>query len=369
MKEFQIKGSEKTIKLYTPRELYDYTTQYVIGQDEAIKTLAVGIYNHYKRIFLASPEDKISKSNIIIAGPTGCGKTYLATVMASYMGIPYYIQAATSLTQAGYVGDDVETLLKGILEKCDWNAALAQYGIVFIDEVDKLAKRQAGINITRDVVGEGVQQALLPMLEGAYIGVPKGNRKHPEEPLTYVNTKDILFIGLGAFSGIEKIIAKRLHQEQHIGFKNASSPRQKEDEISLISSLTQADLKEYGMIPEFIGRWPVLTNVKPLSAEQYASIIRDAKDGILSQYKKMFAFDGITLKVDGAAINEIAECAHVMETGARSLRSLFEVLFHDYMFELPGTDVKTLRITKSIALDKLSKMHVEKAHDEKGIVA
>lgn len=365
MKEFKVKNTEKTIKLYTPRELYDWTSQYVIGQEEAIKVLAVGVYNHYKRIFLASQEDKITKSNIMIAGPTGCGKTYLATTMASRMGVPYYIQAATSLTQAGYVGDDVETLLKGLLEKCEWNVSLAQYGMVFIDEVDKLARHQVGQSITRDVAGEGVQQCLLPMLEGALIGVPKGARKHPEEPLTYIDTKNILFIGLGAFSGIEKIIQKRLHRDSHIGFTSLQDFQTNDEDI--MASITQSDLRVYGMIPEFIGRWPVLTSVKKLTQDQYVSIIKDAKDGILSQYKKLFAFDGISLKVDSAAVSEIAECAYELETGARSLKSIFEALLQDYMFELPGTDVTTLRITKSIASEMLSKLHLENFQEERKI--
>ena len=354
-------SSGKTIKLYTPKELKEHLDKYVIGQEEAKMTISTAVYNHYKRILLndANVDVKIDKSNMIVVGNTGSGKTFIIKTLAEYMGIPYYIGDATSLTQAGYVGDDVESLLVGLLRSCDFDVEYAKYGIVFIDEIDKLAKRGASLHISRDVVGEGVQQALLKIVEGSEVGVPpQGGRKHPEAPLTYIDTTNILFIGSGAFSGIEEIIKKRVKPDSKIGFiAKEENPDDVISDNDIFSYLSQEDLREYGMIPEFVGRFPVITNILPLTEEQLFKIITEPKDNILSQYATLFAMDNISLTISKDAIRYIASVAVKLKTGARALRSLFESVMKDYMFELPGSDVTELKISVDDVKSKLDKRY------------
>lgn len=355
-------SSGKTINLYTPKELKAHLDKYVIGQEEAKMTISTAVYNHYKRILLAdaNTDIKIDKSNMLVVGNTGSGKTFIIKTLAEYMGVPYYIGDATSLTQAGYVGDDVESLLVGLLRSCDFDVELAKYGIVFIDEIDKLAKRGASLHISRDVVGEGVQQALLKIVEGSEVGVPpQGGRKHPEVPLLYLDTTNILFVGSGAFSGIENIIKKRVGADSKIGFvsKNVSEDDETISEDDIFSYLSQEDLREFGMIPEFVGRFPVITNILPLTEDQLVEIISKPKDNILSQYATLMAMDGINLTIEEEALKYIASIAVKLKTGARALKSLFESVMKDYMFELPGSDVKELKISVDDVKTKLDKRY------------
>ena len=307
------------ISLYTPTELKAHLDKFIIGQDAAKRAISVAVYNHYKRLFInmnATDSTKIDKSNVILAGPTGCGKSAIIKCIAKYMGVPYYIGDATSLTQAGYVGDDVESLLSGLLRKCD-------YGIIFIDEIDKLAKKGTGTSITRDVGGEGVQQALLKMVEGSQVGVmPQEGRKHPEQPLLYVDTTNILFIGAGAFSEIEDIIDRRVSPNAKIGFNPVRKSEESDvyDKKNCFDYMSQEDLREYGLIPEFIGRFPILASVKQLEVEDLVNIIKEPDDNILDQYSTMFSFDNIELVIEDAAITYIAKVAKSLKTGARALR-------------------------------------------------
>ena len=355
-------SSGKTINLYTPKELKEHLDKYVIGQEEAKMTISTAVYNHYKRILLndSKVDIKIDKSNMLVVGNTGSGKTFIIKTLAEYMGIPYYIGDATSLTQAGYVGDDVESLLVGLLRSCDFDVELAKYGIVFIDEIDKLSSRGANVHISRDVVGEGVQQALLKIVEGSVVGVPpQGGRKHPEAPLMYIDTTNILFVGSGAFSGIEDIIKKRVKPESKIGFlsKDENSDEEEINDDNIFSFMSQEDLREFGMIPEFVGRFPVITNILPLTEDQLVEIISKPKDNILSQYATLFAMDGIELSIDEDALKYIASVAVKLKTGARALRSLFESVMKEYMFELPGSDVKELKISIDDVKSKLDKRY------------
>lgn len=349
------------ISLYTPIELKAHLDKFIIGQENAKRSISVAIYNHYKRLLInssATEETKIAKSNILMAGPTGCGKTAIIKCIADYMGVPYYIGDATSLTQAGYVGDDVECLLSGLLRKCNYNIPLAQTGIIFIDEVDKLAKRESGPSIARDVGGEGVQQALLKIVEGSEVGVPpQEGRKHPDQPLIYVNTSNILFVGAGAFADIEEIIADRVEPTTKIGYSSKSKFEEDVETNDLYSLISQEDLREYGLIPEFIGRFPIITSVKNLEVEDLVKIITEPEDNILSQYERMFAFDDITFNIEDAAIEYIAKIAKALETGARALRSIFESILEDYMFELPGSDVKEFTVTLEDVKTRLGKRY------------
>ena len=351
------------INLYTPKEIKQYLDQYIIGQDDAKITLSVAVYNHFKRLYVnnnTSLETKIDKSNIIIGGKTGSGKTFLVKNIAKLLGVPYYIADATSLTQAGYVGDDVESIITGLLRSCDYNINKAQCGIVFIDEIDKIAKRESGPSITRDVGGEGVQQALLKIVEGSTVGVmPQGGRKHPEQPLIYVDTTNILFIAAGSFAGIEDVIKHRVNPEKHIGFntnnKNDISNDVNDDE--LLDFMSQEDLREFGMIPEFIGRFPVVTTTQKLTRENLKSIIKDPKDSILKQYTSLFALDDIELKVTDNALEYIAAIADYLDCGARSIRSIFETILNPVMFELPGSDTKEFVLDTNIIKKYISKRY------------
>ena len=326
----------------TPKEIKEYLDSYIIGQDEAKKVLSVAIYNHYKR-FIVSATDAdrvVEKSNVLVVGPTGCGKSAIVKAIANLLNVPCYIADATTLTQAGYVGDDVESILSGLLRASGGSVPVAQYGIVAIDEIDKIAKRGSNVHITRDVVGEGVQQALLKMVEGNVVGVPpQEGRKHPEQPLIYIDTKNILFIGMGAFSGMENIIEDRL-AVRTIGFKT-SKEIEKEKEIindNHFEYMCHEDLMEYGMIPEFVGRFPVITNVNPLKKSDLVKILSEPKNSICSQYEKLFEMDGWTLKFNKNSLELIAEIAMNVGTGARALRSILEGIMTNIIYELSPSE-------------------------------
>lgn len=326
----------------TPKEIKEYLDGYIIGQDEAKKVLSVAIYNHYKR-FIVSATDAdrvVEKSNVLVVGPTGCGKSAIVKAIANLLNVPCYIADATTLTQAGYVGDDVESILSGLLRASGGSVPVAQYGIVAIDEIDKIAKRGSNVHITRDVVGEGVQQALLKMVEGNVVGVPpQEGRKHPEQPLIYIDTKNILFIGMGAFSGMESIIEDRL-AVRSIGFKTLKEI-EKEKEIiddNHFEYMCHEDLMEYGMIPEFVGRFPVITNVNPLKKSDLVKILSEPKNSICSQYEKLFEMDGWTLKFNKNSLELIAEIAMNVGTGARALRSILEGIMTNIIYELSPSE-------------------------------
>ena len=326
----------------TPKEIKEYLDGYIIGQDEAKKVLSVAIYNHYKR-FIVSATDAdrvVEKSNVLVVGPTGCGKSAIVKAIANLLNVPCYIADATTLTQAGYVGDDVESILSGLLRASGGSVPVAQYGIVAIDEIDKIAKRGSNVHITRDVVGEGVQQALLKMVEGNVVGVPpQEGRKHPEQPLIYIDTKNILFIGMGAFSGMESIIEDRL-AVRSIGFKT-SKEIEKEKEViddNHFEYMCHEDLMDYGMIPEFVGRFPVITNVNPLKKSDLVKILSEPKNSICSQYEKLFEMDGWTLKFNKNSLELIAEIAMNVGTGARALRSILEGIMTNIIYELSPSE-------------------------------
>ena len=346
------------LHLLKPAEIKKHLDDYVIGQDDAKRVLSVAVYNHYKRLIhgkLDKDDVELEKSNIILVGETGTGKTLLAKTIAKILNVPFCIADATVLTEAGYVGEDVESILSRLLQAADYDVNAAVNGIVFIDEIDKIARKSDNPSITRDVSGEGVQQALLKLLEGSVINVPpQGGRKHPEQKLVPIDTKNILFICGGAFDGIDKIIGRRL-KTQIIGFK--SGKMSELDQENLLRYITPQDIKNYGLIPELIGRLPVVTFLNPLDSVSLRSILTDPKNSIIKQYTKLFKIDGIELSFAPEALDYIVEKAMEFKLGARGLRSICEAIMLDAMFELPSQDekVKAMIIDLDYATQKLQK--------------
>lgn len=349
-------GARKLAEVPKPMDIKAYLDEYIIGQDEAKRSLAVAVYNHYKR--LQQPEDEtgveIEKSNIIMVGSTGTGKTLLARTIAKLLDVPFTIVDATVFTEAGYVGEDVESILSRLLQVADYDVAETERGIVFIDEIDKIARKSDNPSITRDVSGEGVQQGLLKLLEGTVVNVPpKGGRKHPDQNYTQVDTKNILFICGGAFDGIETKIARRLNTHV-VGF-NSIQNTAKIDKNDLMKYVLPQDLKAFGLIPEIIGRLPVLTYLKPLDREALRKILVEPKNSIVKQFTKLFEMDGIKLTFTDGALDYIVDKAVEYKLGARGLRSIVESVVNEAMFELPSKDVKELEVTRDYAAQELEK--------------
>ena len=352
----------------TPLQIKQHLDEYVIGQRDAKRFLSVAVYNHYKRLRQTSDDEhsgvEIEKSNVLFVGSTGTGKTLMARTIARYLNVPFSIVDATVFTEAGYVGEDVESILSRLLQVCDYNVEAAEKGIVYIDEIDKIARKNDNPSITRDVSGEGVQQGLLKMLEGTEVNVPpQGGRKHPEQKLVKINTRDILFICGGAFDGIERVIARRVNR-QVIGFKNTAKGKKRIDKDNLLPYINHQDLKAFGLIPELIGRLPVVTFLNALDKPALVRILREPKNSLLKQYRKLFAMEGIDFQITDEAAEFIAEKALDYKIGARGLRSICEAIMTDAMFEMPSQEgVKEFILTKEYAAEKLDQSRLGKLRE------
>jgi ATP-dependent Clp protease ATP-binding subunit ClpX len=355
------KDMEKGLTLLKPKEILEHLNHYVIGQDDAKKVLSVAVYNHYKRLMQQvdkTEEIEIEKSNVIMVGETGTGKTLLAKTIAKLLNVPFCIADATVLTEAGYVGEDVESILSRLLQAADFDVKAAEKGIVFIDEIDKIARKSDNPSITRDVSGEGVQQAMLKLLEGSIVSVPpQGGRKHPDQKMIQVDTKNILFVCGGAFDGIQKLIERRI-KTNAIGFKGAD---EKEfDRENMLQYINQLDIKKYGLIPELIGRFPVLTYLNPLDKETLLLILTEPRNSVIKQFVKLFEMDGIQLDIKKEVMEYIVEKAMELKLGARGLRSICEAILTDAMFDAPSTDIKILTVDLEYAQSKFENSKISK---------